>query len=126
MKYLSFILLVSILACSSPSRLEDASGEQIDIIKKSLVEGYSVVSEFKTVKSKDFKNVYFVGAMVAFPNGEKNYCLWATGGKINISVAFAVGQETVIASTLPDGTASSAKIKETDDGTYDLLKYFLM
>lgn len=126
MRLLSFILLASVLACSSPSRLEEASGEQIDIIKKSMVEGYSIVSDFKTVKSKDFKNVYFVGAIVAFPNGEKNYCLWATGGKTKVSFAFAVGQETVIASTLPDGTASSAKIKETDDGTRDLLKYFVM
>ena len=125
MKYLSFILLASILACSSPSRLEEASGEQISIIKNSMIEGYSVVSEFKTVKSKDFKNVYFVGAIVSFPNGEKNYCLWATGGKTNITASFAVGQETLLASSLPNGTASSAKIKETDDGTYDLEKYFL-
>lgn len=126
------VLLVSFIGCfdsdntstsSKASRVITASAEQIERINFGMKEGYTL-SNIKTIKSKDFDNVYFVGGIIKRErSGSLNVGIWATGGKANISMSYSVNSNAINSSDYPDGKKTQAGITMYDDGISELVKY---
>ena len=124
---LIMILIVSLVSCGgkssksskssslSSSRIESASSEQIEQITSAIKHG-ATVSNFKTVKSKDFENVYFVSAIITNTLGNKLTGIWATGGKRNISMIMSANSAAKQYSPWPYGPDTRAGVSYTDDG----------
>lgn len=128
---LGLIIISSIIACggtsssskSTPSKIISASSEQITDITEGMNEGLTV-SDFKTIKSKSFNNVYFLSATITYPNGKTKTGLWATGGRTNISTRLSININAKLASPWPYGPTTQAKITEQDDGASILLQSY--
>jgi len=129
---LGFIIISSLVACggtstsskaSTSANIISASSEQITDITEGMNKGLTV-SDFKTIKSKDFKNLYFLSATITYPNGETKTGLWATGGRTNISTRLSININASSTSPWPYGPSTSAKITEKDDGAGVLLKSY--
>ena len=107
---------------SGPS-FSAASSEQVEWITEGLKEGYTLTN-LRTVKSKDFDNVYFVGGIVTRErSGNKSVAIWATGGKADISMCYSVDEFSLTCSNYPDGSNTAAKISMSDDGAFELFDY---
>lgn len=83
-----------------------------------LNEGYVVVSDVYTTRSKDYKKVYFVGAIVS--RDEKKYkCIW-TSNNIDPNAysctMFSINDDAITASGLGDGRSNRHPISQNDDG----------
>lgn len=103
---------------SSRSRAVTASTEQVDRIEYGLKDGYSI-SGMKTIRSKDFDNVYFVGGIVTRErSGNETIGIWATGGKTDISMSFSVNDHATACSDYPKGQTSMS-----DDGARELYNH---
>ena len=122
---LGFLVIFILVSCGggSASRIIDASSEQIFGITDSLKEGNSV-SDFKTIKSKDFDNVYFLSAIITDAAGNKKTGLWATGGRGSISIFMTVNVPARLVTPFPFGPSTTARIKEQDDGAGILLRSY--
>jgi len=133
---LILVLIVSVISCgrndsninkssrsSKSSRIENASIEQIEEITSSIEHG-ATVSNFKTIKSNDFNNVYFVSATLTDYSGYKTTAIWATGGKTDISMILSANVAADQFSPWPYGPDTESGISYMDDGGRILLKSY--
>lgn len=122
---LSLIIIVVFVSCGggTSSRIISASNEQIAGITEGLKDGISV-SDFKTIKSKDFANMYFVTARITDANGNEKIGLWSTGGRGSISIFMSINVAARLVSPWPFGPSTQAKVTEKDDGAGVLLRSY--
>ena len=101
------------------ARIENASPVQLNHIKYALNHGYNI-KEMYVVKSRDFDNVYFAGALV-----NNKIAIWAIGGtKSRISLTMSMNNYAYKVSGLGMGSSLREPMTLADDGCGLLMQYF--
>lgn len=100
------------------SRVETASVSQKNLIASALNKNYSF-NELFVVKSTDFSNVYFAGALI-----NEKVAIWAIGGEKNSpNLVFSINDFAFTASGMGMGKDLKDPITESSDGVNILKKY---
>ena len=100
------------------ARIESASPTQLNHIKYALNHGYNI-KEMYVVKSRDFNNVYFAGALV-----NNKIAIWAIGGSKNsISLTYSMNHHAYNVSGLGMGSSLRDPMTLADDGCGLLMQY---
>lgn len=100
------------------SRVETASVSQKNLIASALNKNYSF-NELFVVKSTDFSNVYFAGALI-----NEKVAIWAIGGEKNSpNLVFSINDFAFTASGMGMGRDLKDPITESSDGVNILKKY---
>ncbi len=100
------------------ARIKSASLTQLNHMKNALNSGFHI-KEMYVVKSRDFNNVYFAGALV-----NKKIAIWAIGGtKNSISLTYSINHHAYNASGLGMGSSLRDPITLDDDGCGLLMRY---
>lgn len=100
---------------SELARIEIASDEQIEKISSAIKYG-GTISDFKTIKSKDFDNVYLVSAIITDTSGDKHTGIWSTGGKTNKSIIMSANGAAKNYSPWTYGPDTKAGVSYKDEG----------
>jgi hypothetical protein len=100
------------------SRVETASVSQKNKISGTLNEGYSI-DELFVVKSNDFKNIFFAGAII-----NEQIAIWSIGGeKDSPNLVFSINDYAFTVSGMGLGKELKDPITENEDGVNVLIKY---
>lgn len=97
--------------------LHTASPALLSNMKSILNDGYKIVDENKIyyTKSKDYKNVYFIGTLVE-KSGQIYPCIWDSNSPDMTGSTDSANDYAIQASGMPDGRKASYFISEYDDG----------
>lgn len=117
-----FYLLISFSSSNDTqtdsSRVETASVSQRNSIASALNNNYSL-NELFVVKSNDFSNVFFAGAVI-----NERIAIWAIGGEKNSpNLVFSINEYAFTVSGMGLGSDLKDPITESADGVYILKKY---
>lgn len=117
-----FYLLISFSSSNDTqndfSRVEAASVSQKNSIASALNSNYSL-NELFVVKSNDFSNVFFAGAVI-----NEKIAIWAIGGEKNSpNLVFSINEYAFTVSGMGLGSDLKDPITESADGVYILKKY---
>jgi len=106
------------------ARIEKASQQQIEHVKAALKKGFTIDHVY-TIKSKDFKRVYFVAGKIGGPGlGNSIIGVWSiTGAKDSPGLIFAANYVTKEFSVVPLGSETKFKISMSDDGAHLVENY---
>ena len=89
-----------------------------DLVTYALKTGYTLSGDVYTTRSRDYKKVYFIGAIV-ISKGKKYKCVWSSNNveaNVTARVMFSMNDDAEIVSGLSDGRTNKNPLSWIDDG----------
>ena len=127
MKHLvGVLLLLSFLGCSVGhdfSRVEPAGQKQIRLIEKGLDPKLTILRSY-AVRSSNYKNSYYVSALVQGPQTADIGVWWISGAREKPGLILAVDGFAFVYSSYPKASKTRVGARTTDDEV-KLLKAYL-